>query len=236
MPFSWPVDKLALINRALDQAQENPVAVEDDGSAEWRCCSAAFESGLGYMIEQHPWAWAKTEAKLEPAANVPLNKQWDTAYNLPPDLIHLILVLTDERPCVWDLMMGPAGAGGPGNMQLVVNAQGGPPPPVPPQTPQSIRIQYISITTSDPTFATPTFVAALEKFVFAGIYRGLHKDTARADRELQEAELMIRSAQTRHDQQKPKHALYNSRMAAARRVRRPWSPVPGGWSGSGIPG
>lgn len=232
MPFAWPLDKLSIVNGALSQTGDNQVAVEDDGSTEWNACSPAYERGLGYMIEQHPWAWAKTEVVLQPAANVPLNTQWDTAYNLPPDLIHLILVLNDERPCIWDLMMGPGGSA----MQLVINAQGGPPPPVPPQTPNSIRIQYISLTTSDPTFSTPTFVKALEMFVFSGIYRGLHKDTAEADRMWQAGELMIRNAQTRHDQQKPKHALYNSRMAAARRVRRPWPPVPGGWSGSGIPG
>ena len=34
---------------------------------------------------------------LQPAANVPTDTQWDTAYNLPADLVHLIYARIDSR-------------------------------------------------------------------------------------------------------------------------------------------
>jgi hypothetical protein len=235
MAFEWPVDKLSLINRALRACGDNQVNAADDGSEEWDCASAAYETWLAYIIEGHPWAWGKTVVTLPPAANVPNDPMWDTAYNLPADLVHLIWVRVDDRPSVYQLVMGPT-TSGPTPQQLYVNAQGGPPRPVPPQTPAPLTIQYISSITSDVTFATPTLVLALEGFVISGIFSGLHKDYAQHKEAMLAARSYLADAQTRHDQQMPKRALYNSRMTAARRVRRPWPPVPGGWGGTGIPG
>ena len=52
--------------------------------------------------------------------------------------------------------------------------------------------------------------------------------------------MMLQEARTRYDQQKPKRQFFNSRITAARRVRRPWPPTgTGNWgsgSGNGIPG
>ena len=59
---------------------------------------------------------------------------------------------------------------------------------------------------------------------------------AEADKMWQAGELYSQRARTRYDQQKPKRAFWNSRITAARRVRRPWPPSPVGWGGSGIPG
>jgi len=235
MAFEWPIDKLSLINRALRATGDNQVNAADDGSEEWDCASSAYETWLAKIIEGHPWAWGKTVVTLTPAANVPADVMWDTAYNLPADLVHLIWVRVRDRPSIYHLIMGPTSIG-PTPQQLYVNAQGGPPPPVPPQTPDPVTIQYISSVTSDPTFATPGLVLALQMFVVSGIFGGLHKDYPQQKEAMAEARLHLADAQTRHDQQMPKRALYNSRMTAARRVRRPWPPVPGGWGGSGIPG
>jgi hypothetical protein len=230
--FEWPLDKLALINSALAQTSNNLVAASDNGSEEWEVCSPAYERSLAFIIEQHPWCWTRTMKTLVPAANIPADPQWDTAFNLPADLVHLIYARIENRPCIYQVMKGPDGS----PSQLCTNAQGGPPAPIPPQVPAPVTIAYISSDTSDLQNATPTLALALEQYVIAGIYRGLHEDAAMAMQQLKFAELTLARAQTRHDQQMPKRALYNSRMLAARRLRRPWPPVPGGWYGSGTPG
>jgi hypothetical protein len=232
--FEWPLDKLALINSALAQTSNNLVAAADDGSEEWQVCSPTYERSLGYIIERHPWSWTRTMVVLQPAGNAPADPEWDTAYNLPADLVHLIYARIDNRACIYQVMMGPPSSGS--RPQLCLNAQGGPPAPVPPQAPAAVTIAYISATASDPQFATPMLILALEQFVIAGIYRGLHEDAAAAQGQIKLAELTLQQAEARHDQQMPKRALYNSRMLAARRIRRPWPPQPGGWSGTGAPG
>lgn len=224
--FEWPVDKLSLINSALSQTGDNPVATPDDGSDEWNVCSPAYERALAYLIESHSWSWATDVRTLPPAANKPDDDQFDTAYYLPADLVHLILVRISDRPCVWGLLNG----------QLVVNSQGGPPPPTPPQTPAVVTIKGIFSTDSDPVFSTPTFIAALQAFVMSGIYRGLHESSADAVTMYQEAMGLTAQAKSRHDMQLPKRSMFNSRITASRRIRRPWPPVPGGWGGTGTPG
>lgn len=220
--FEWPVDKISLINSALSQTGDNLVVNADDGSDEWNTCSPAYERALAYVTESHGWSWATDVRTLQPAANVPNDNQYDTAYNLPPDLVHVILVRVADRPCIWDLL----------NNQIVVNAQGGPPAPAPPVVPAVVTIKGIFSTNSDPVYATPTVVLVLQTLVMSGIYRGLHEETGEADKMWQAGMAMLAEARARHDMQKPKRAMFNSRLRAARIVRRPWPPVPGGWGGS----
>ncbi len=225
--FEWPVDKLGVINSALSQTGDNLVAVADDGSPEWTVCSPGYERALAYMIETHGWSQATDVRILQPAGNVPDDDQFDTAYPLPDDLVHLIWVRISDLPTVWGLL----------NNQLVVNAQGGPPPPpVGTVTPAIVTIKGIFSTNSDPVNATPTFVVALVAFVMSGVYRGLHKDVGQAERMWNSGKALLQEAMTRHDQQSPKRSMFNSRLSAARRIRRPWPIVPPGWGGTGSPG
>lgn len=209
--FEWPTDKVGIINSALSQTGDNLVTVADDGSVEWGACSPAYETGLAYVCESHPWSWLTDMRTLQPAPNAPDDDRFDTAYPLPPDLVHLILVRVADRPTVWGLL----------NNQLVVNAQGGPPPPpagtVPPAV---VTVKGIFSTNSDPTFATPTVVLVLQMFVMSGIYRSMKKDTAEAARLWSAAMAMLEKAKTRHDQQNPKIRLFRSRIMRARRVSR----------------
>ncbi len=170
-------------------------------------------------------------ANLPASPTAPTNTAWDTAYPLPGDLLHLIWVQINQstsilgQQCPYDLEDG----------KLVLNAQGGPPPPSPPVAPSQVSIKYVSTTNADPVNATPLFIVALQSFVMSGIYRGLHEDTVEGDRVYQAAEMMLQQARTRYDQQKPKRSFWNSRITAARRVRRPWPTSPGGWGGTGSP-
>jgi hypothetical protein len=246
MAFEFPRDKLTVINSALLACGDNSVNVADDGSDEWNVCSPAYETALGYIMESHSWGYASVVATLQPSPTVPPDTDFDTAYPLPSDLIHLIWLklnknsgnpnLSTSQLTTYDIQsIG-------GVTMLLVNSQGGPPPPSPPIIPAICTIKYVSNQNalSDSTSGTPTMVTALQRFVIAGIYRGLHEDPAEAIRQEQAARLLLQEARTRYDQQKPKRAFFNSRMAASRRIRRPWPPIgTGSWgsgSGSGLPG
>jgi hypothetical protein len=220
--FQWPIGKIDLINSALAQTGDNPVAVEDDGSVEWNVCSPAYERALGVVTEAHPWSWVTDWRTLQPAVNAPADDRYDTAYTLPPDLIHLINVRVDDSRCVWDLLNG----------QLVVNAQGGPPPPTPPAVPYAVIIKGIFSTNSDLVNGTPTVVMALERYVMSAIYRGIKKDNAEAGKMFSEANAILENAKSRHDMQKPRRALFRSRIHRARLGRRPVYPYPADFDSS----
>lgn len=228
MSFEWPLDKLAVIDSALSQTGDNLVASADDGSNEWNVASPAYERALAYIMEQHDWSQATLVRTLTPSPTAPSDDRFDTAYPIPNDLVHLIWVRVSDLPCIWQLLNG----------QIVTNSQGGPPAPNPPQTPAVVTIKGVFSTNSDPSSvgATPTFVLALTAFVMSGIYRGLHKDAGQAERMWNGAKQILQEARTRHDQQNPKRAMFNSRLVASRRIRRPWPVTPTGWGGSGSPG
>jgi hypothetical protein len=235
MSFQWPVAKLDLINRALAITGDNLVAVLEDGSDEYNVCSPAYEDGLAVLIEEHNWGFCTKVATLVPSPTAPADTDWDTAYPLPADLIHIVWVkinlnTTDpaatlvNNPTLYDILNG----------QLVVNAQGGPPPPATPVTPAAVTMKYASSDNADPVVGTPLFVRALSLYVMAGIYRGLHEDAGNADKMFKAAEAIAQRARTRYDQQKPKRDLWRSRISSARRVRRPHWPS-GIYDSSGWP-
>jgi hypothetical protein len=231
--FEWPLSKLEIINSALSQTSDNLVASADDGSEEWNAASPAYERGLAYVCESHPWSWLTDFRELQPAPNRPDDRTFHVAYNIPDDLIHLILVrVRERRPCIWDIQ----------NNQIYVHhhqwdydQQDSPPPSPDQQRHRPVMIKGIFSKNSDPTFATPTVVLVLQMFVMAGIYRGMHSDTAEADKLWTEAMRMLDQAKARHDMQKPKYAIFNSRYTAVRRTRKPWRQTPYGWSGTGDP-
>lgn len=217
MALQWPVDKLTLINSALVQTGNSLVAVLDDGSDEYNVSSAAYERGLAYAMADGNWVSAtKVIASLTPTTPGPTDDQFDTAYNLPADLLHLIWVRLSDSPVDYTILAG----------QLVLRRFNS----------GTVSIKYISTDHSVLESQTPAFVLALEDFVKAGIYRGLNEDFEAADAMMRQAMDMFQRAKTRSAQQTPKRALFNSRISMSRRVRRPWLPLPPGWSGTGNPG
>jgi hypothetical protein len=170
------------------------------------------------VTEAHPWNWVTNFRTLQPSATAPTDDRYDTAYDLPDDLVHLILVRVNDRSTDWNLLNG----------QIVVNARGGPPPPSNPGTPFPMIIKGIFSTNSDPVNGTPTVVMALERFVMSGIYRGIKKDNTEAGKMFGEANAILAAAKARHDMQKPKRALFISRLRRSRYIRRPDWPFPEG--------
>jgi hypothetical protein len=246
MAFSFPLDKLGVINSALLASGDNAVNVADDGSDEWEVSSPAYERALGYIMESHGWGYAALVIALTPSATAPQDTNWDTAFPIPPDCVHIIWVkinrdtqdtftnsTTTNVSLLYDILGTPTGP------VIVCNAQGGPPPPNPPVTPAIVTLKYVSNSgaLADSTAGTPTMIVALQTFIMSAIYRGLHEDPAEADKTFAAAKMLLQEARTRYDQQKPKRQFFNSRIFAARRIRRPWPSLGlGNWGGSNIPG
>jgi hypothetical protein len=244
--FQWPLAKLDVIQSALSVAGDNVPSTANDGSDEWSVASPAYERWLAYMMATHSWGYATQTVVLNPSPTPPQDTDFDTAYPLPSDCIHVIwLKINENSPnssnvptlTLWKI------AGTPTGPVIVLNAQGGPPPPNPPVVPAQITLYYISNAGAlcDVTNGSPIFVMALEQFVLGGIYQGLHEDVATANVEYKAARELLQEARSRYDQQKPKRQFFNSRIGAARRIRRPWPQIGinnwGSGSGSGgVPG
>lgn len=236
--LQWPLGKIDLINRALALTGNNLINTLEDGSDEYNVCSPAYEDALAVLIEEHAYGWSTEVRILAPSPTAPADTDWDTAYPLPIDLLHLIWAKINQdadapsnnqvnQPVLYDILNG----------QLVVNAQGGPPPPTLPQTPAQITIKGVFTTNAGPEAGTPLFVRALMGFVMSGIYRGLEGDKDEADKTFKAAMAIAQQARSRYDQQKPKRQFWNSRITASRRVRRPWPQIGiDSWGGSGTPG
>jgi hypothetical protein len=240
MSFVWPLDKLAVINSALAATGDNLVNVADDGSDEWNVASPAYDRGLSYSMESHSWGYATQNVVLTPSPTPPQDTDFDTAYPIPSDCVHVIWCKinqnnpnTSNQPMLTNYKI----AGTPTGPVIVLNARGGPPPPITPVTPAQVTMFYISNIGGlcDPQFGTPTLILALQSFAMSGIYRGLHEDLAEGDKMWLAGEQMLQRARTRYDQQKPKRQFFNSRIGAVRRIRRPWpqSGINNWGSGSG---
>src|SRR5215469_8313584 len=143
MSLQYPLQKLDIINRALQRSGDNQVAVADDGSDEWNTASPAYEEAIAYMMESHSWGFTMLTIVLQPSPTPPQDTDFDTAYPLPPDCVHVVWIKinqnnpnTSNQPMLTNYKI----AGTPTGPVIVVNAQGGPPPPQPPRTPAQITM------------------------------------------------------------------------------------------------
>lgn len=218
MAMQWPIDKLSIIQRACVVTRNYAPNVLEDGSDEYAVCSPAYEDALAVMLEEHGWVHAtKVVANLPRSPTAPTDTQFDAAYPVPADCLHLIWVRQNDVPALYSVLAG----------QIVVRLVGA----------GTVSIKYVSMDNSDvQQGATPLFVRALTMFVMAALYSGLEGDKAAGAKAFANAEAMLQRAKTRSDQQKPKQSLFNSRLRMARKVRRPWPNNPAGWGGTGSPG
>jgi len=217
MTVSWPVDKLTLLNSALAITGDNQLTALADGSDEYTVVSPAYDRALAFMLEDHGWVHAvRVEDNLTASATAPPDEQYNTAYAIPPECLHLIWVRNDLVAADYTVA---------GDEIWIRNFN----------NPGVVSIKYVTTDQSDPDLGTPTFVLALQTFVISAIYRGLHGDKQEAAAVYKEAMGILQRARTRSDQQKPRQSMFNSRLMASRRVRRPWRNV-NSWGNSGGPG
>ncbi len=242
--MTYPLDKLTLINEALGLTGDNPAAVADDGSAEWAAASPAYEAGMEYMLDSGNWKQLTTVATLNSTGVAPTDSQFDTAFAKPPDCIHVIWVRINEsggtggvnQPLLYQVLSN----------QIVVNMFNEPPGvPPPPGTPTPVvTMKYVSSNVPLQGFGSDlgpymlrTFMTALRTFVLApASIAASTEDPAEARQQEAAARMLLQEARTRSDQEEPKRAIFNQRITASRRVRRPFPTTPGGWGGTGWPG
>src|SRR5215831_8184369 len=167
MSYPWPLAKLDIIDHALSVTGNNLVAVANDGSDEWNTASPAYDDAIAYMMESHSWGFAMLTVVLQPSPTPPQDQDFDTAYPLPADCVHVVWIKINQN--VPSVSNSPALtlwkiAGTPTGPVIVVNSRGGPPPPATPVTPSEITMYYVSNAgpLCDVQFGTPTLVLALK--------------------------------------------------------------------------
>lgn len=207
----WPFDKLSVIDTAATQTGNNGINVADDGSEEWDHGSKAYELALPYAIENKNWKFETTVAVLTPTGVAPSDPLFDTAYARPPDAAHLIWVRLANMAVDYRIL----------DNQIVLNNAGN----------LAVTAKYVKLPQGSALDEeTPTFVTALVALVMSGIYRGLNENIGEARAMWALGTSLLESAASRADQEEPKRAMFNSRLALSRRVRRPYPQTPR-WSG-----
>lgn len=208
-------DKLSLINTELAETGNALVAVADDGSDEWTVCSAAYDAAVDLTLERHDWNFGTQIVTLQRTGASP-DDVYSDAYARPTGALSIVWVRLQsagiDQPCDYKIIDG----------QIVLN---------------SSNLTPICKIVVDPGVSNwpPVFCKIVRQWVRAAIYRGLQEDARQADVEEGKAERALMEARTRVDQDAPKRAMFNSRVRAARRVRRPWISTPAGWSGTDVP-
>src|SRR6516225_10756876 len=138
MPFQWPLAKIDIIQSALAETGDNVPPVANDGSDEWNVASPAYERWIAYVMATHSWGFATQYVVLQPSPTPPQDPDFDTQYPIPLDCLQVIWLKinqnnpnTSNQPMLTNYKI----AGTPAGPVIVLNAQGGPPPPNPPLAP-----------------------------------------------------------------------------------------------------
>lgn len=191
------IDKLSVCNDELLLCGQNPVATAEDGSPEWNCTSAAYETAVEYLIDKANWKFATAIEDVDERTGDSADADYADEYALPTGWLHLISVKDQGGTDLdWKLV---------GN-RVLVNCDAG------------ITVKIVQDVL--PNQWSGLFAAAVRGFVRAGIYRGLLKNPAEARAEQTRAEAIITEARPRIDSQEPARAKFVSSLAAARRNRR----------------
>jgi hypothetical protein len=204
-------DKLSIVQTSLQLTGNYVPNVADDGSDEWNVASAAYEAAIDSTIEAHDWNFATVIVTLVRAGDSP-DDLFTDAYNKPADSLAVVWIRINDVPMDYKII---------GN-QICLNSFAG-----------TVTLKYVRI--PDAGSWPPMFVDCVRAQVMAGIYRGLNEDLGAARDMDAQALRKLQDARTRTDQEQPKRALFNSRLRAARRMRRPWLETPPPWGGSDTP-
>jgi hypothetical protein len=204
-------DKLSIIQEALGLTGNIVPNVADDGSDEWALASLAYETAVDGLIEAHNWNFATLIVTLVRAGTSP-DIMFTDAYNKPADSMAVVWIRVNDVPVDYKII----------NNQICINSLSG-----------TVTLKYVR--QPDPGSWPPMFVDCVRTATMAGIYRGLNEDMGAANAMDQRAMHLLQDARTRTDQEQGKRALFNSRLRAARRVRRPWDNTPPSWGGSNTP-
>jgi hypothetical protein len=189
-------DKLSLLNSALKRTGNNPVDFEGDDSPEWLVMDDAYETELPLLIERRDWGFASTLAPLTRIGDSE-DPRFADAFAKPIGCLHLRAVTIGDAPAVYDIIDNKVHCTARGTLPVA---------------------RFIRIPSADQW--PPSFLETLRLKLMAHAYRALNEDTGEAERSDAKAEAMLSEAATRTGQEKPPKAMVNSKLRAARRIRR----------------
>lgn len=191
--------RISIIRECLRLSGNNEYGAVDDGSPEWEVAAAAWTAGCEWLLDEHDWNFA-TEVRAIATAQTaaPIDENYTTAYLRPSDALHIVRVLNADSGKHTDYRIV-------GNLILVSDTAG---------------IQVEIIVEPDPDDWPGLFIKAIRHCVYAGIYRGLHKNVEAAQKEEVAAERTIGKSRPRTDMQEPGKVRYTSTLVTARSRRR----------------
>ncbi|WP_420104563.1 hypothetical protein [Bosea sp. (in: a-proteobacteria)] len=187
------MDRLTVINDALQATGNNRVNVEYDGSAEWEAADSAYRRALSFLIPRHQWNFANTTVPLAGRLPVSPHETFSNAYQLPGDCllvenafwsgnaIREYEIVDQKLCCPYD---------------------------------QGVSVKYVRA----PALGQwPLLFAELVTMkVESYLLRGFNEDTDNARRRDAEVEAMLEEVRSALDRQEPPRAMFLSRTAARR--------------------
>lgn len=191
--------KLDIINSELLLTKNEPVAVEDDGSDEWLVASAAYDSALEHLLDEHDWKFATQIEAINRIGDASDSDTYADEYARPQNALHIVwLKIAGAYESDFRVV---------GN-RVQINAPAG----------TTVLAKYVL--QPEPDAWNGLFGKAIRCLVRAGIYSGLNEDPGESRNCKQEAEIYLGRARARSDEEEPARARFTSRLLAARRVRR----------------
>jgi len=80
----------------------SPITSFSDGSTEATVASNLYEYTVRDILSRHYWNFATGQKQLSRLVGEPLNK-WDSAYQLPADILRLSAVFVNDNPIAFDV-------------------------------------------------------------------------------------------------------------------------------------
>lgn len=198
--------RLSIISECLTLTGNNLYTAADDGTPEWNIGSASFDAGARWLYGEHDWNFAteisEVEADVDGAGDAiaPADPNFTYRHTRPSAAIHIIKVMDDGGGTLKDA----------GDYRIVGNKIYA--------TIDTILVEYV--VEPDPDDWDPLFTKAITHATMAGMYRGLNKDAAAAQKEDAIADKMVQRSRPRTDLQEPGKARFISTLATARSRRR----------------
>lgn len=186
------MDRLTVINDALQNTGNNRVNVEYDGSAEWQAAEPAYRRALSFLIPRHPWNFANTTSPLVGLLGNSPHETYPYAYQLPGDCLLVENAFVDGRPIEFEIV----------NQKLCCCFN------------QGVTIKYVRA--PDPGQWPLLFAELVTTKTEAYLLRGFNEDTSNADRRDAVVESLLDEVRSALDRQEPPKAMFRSRTAARR--------------------
>lgn len=190
------MDRITVINDALQNTGNNRVNVEYDGSAEWQAAETAYRRSLAFLIPRHQWNFANTTEPLAGRLPSSPHETFLNAYALPADCLLVENAFHDGHPLrEFEIV----------DQKLCCSFD------------QGLTIKYVR--EPGPGQWPRLFAELVTMKVESYLLRGLNEDTDNARRRDADVEAMLEEVRSALDRQEPPRAMFLSRTAARRRSR-----------------